>query len=137
MSKQEIVKCIIDDRERELMRVFDSRKQGPVVMEYESRRLDIADIVISDTIGIERKGGPDFPSSITDNRLADQLPRLIKAYETPILMLEGFNEQVFEETNVNINSIYGMLTKIAYKMNIVVIPTINIEHTAIALERSA
>ena len=53
---------------------------------------DIADIVISEKIGIERKGGLDFPASITDNRLAEQLPRLKEAYETPILMLEGFNE---------------------------------------------
>ena len=136
-KKIDYVKGIIDDREHELMRMFDKRRGGSVVMEYESRRLDIADIVISDKIGIERKGGPDLPSSITDNRLPDQLSRLKEVYEVPILMIEGLNAQVFKETGVNINSIYGYLAKLACKREISVFLTVDLEHTAIAIERLA
>lgn len=147
-----ILKYIVDDRERKLLQTIEERNATAheritkaneiIVVEVEKRRLDIADIVLSDTIGIERKGFGqdkgchDFTASIKDNRLWDQIPRLEQAYERPILLLEGFDEVSIEQSHLNINSIYGMLAKLA-EGKTKVIWTPNIEHTCIFLERLA
>ena len=47
------------------------------------------------------------------------------------------DDDVFENTGMNIKSIYGALSFISYKLGISVIPTRNIEDTAIVIERIA
>ncbi|MBA7562274.1 hypothetical protein ES708_03924 [subsurface metagenome] len=106
-------------------------------IKFETKQLDIADIVISEDIAIERKEGFDFVSSIMDNRLFEQCLRLKETYTTPILILEGLNDNVFENTGMKISSIYGALAYISYKLGISVIPTRNLEDTAIVIERIA
>ncbi|MEJ2278179.1 MAG: ERCC4 domain-containing protein [Candidatus Lokiarchaeota archaeon] len=86
---------------------------------------------------MERKEGSDFVGSIIDNRLFEQLLRLKETYSNPILILEGLNDNVFENTGMNIKSIYGALTFISYKLGISVIPTRNLEDTLIVIERIA
>jgi len=138
MKEKRILKAIIDDREKKLMKVFDNKKGDARVLEYETKRLSIADIVVSERVGIERKEGFDFIASISDNRLFEQLLRLKEAYpEGTILILEGLNDDVFENTGMKITSIYGALSFISYKLGISVIPTRNIEDTAIVIERIA
>jgi len=106
-------------------------------IKFETEQLDIADIVISEDVAIERKEGSDFVSSIMDNRLFEQCLRLKETYTTPILILEGLNDNVFENTGMKISSIYGALAYISYKLGISVIPTRNLEDTAIVIERIA
>lgn len=106
-------------------------------IKFETKQLDIADIVISEDIAIERKEGFDFVSSIMDNRLFEQCLRLKETYTTPILILEGLNDNVFENTGMKISSIYGALAYVSYKLGISVIPTRNLEDTAIVIERIA
>ena len=72
-----------------------------------------------------------------DNRLFEQLLRLKETYQNPILILEGLNDDVFENTGMKISSIYGALSFISYKLGISVIPTRNLEDTIIAIERVA
>ena len=133
-----MLKAIIDDRENKLMKVFDNKKGESRILEYEAKRLSVADVVVSEKVGIERKEGFDFVSSIIDNRLFDQLLRLKEAYpEGPVLILEGLNDDVFENTGMKITSIYGALSFLSYKLGIAVIPTRNIEDTAIVIERIA
>ena len=72
-----------------------------------------------------------------DNRLFEQILRLKDTYADPILILEGLNDKVFENTGMNIKSIYGALSFVSYKLGISVIPTRNIEDTAIVIERIA
>ena len=134
MTENYLLRVIIDNREHKLMRVFDHKKDKIL---YENKQLDIADILISNEIAIERKEGFDFIASIKDNRLFEQLFRLKETYDTPILILEGLNDDVFENTGMNINSIYGALSFVSYKLGISVIPTRNIEDTAIVIERIA
>jgi len=134
MTQDKTLFIIIDNREQKLMRIFDKKKDK---ISYESKQLDIADLVISSEIAIERKEGFDFVSSIMDNRLFEQLQRLKDTYPTPILILEGLNDDVFENTGMKISSIYGALAFISYKLGISVIPTRNIEDTAIVIERIA
>jgi len=134
MSQNKLLHIIIDNREQKLKAIFDQKKD---IITYESKQLDIADIVISEDIAIERKEGFDFIASIMDNRLFEQVLRLKDTYADPILILEGLNDKVFENTNMNIKSIYGALSFISYKLGISVIPTRNIEDTVIVIERIA
>lgn len=134
MTQNKLLHVIIDNREQKLKAILDKKKD---TITYESKQLDIADIVISSEVAIERKEGSDFVSSIIDNRLFEQLLRLKDTYEYPILILEGLNNDVFEKTGMKISSIYGALSFISYKLGISVIPTRNIDDTAIVVERIA
>ncbi len=129
-----LLHIIIDHREHKLKEFFDQRKD---IIQYESKQLDIADVIVSNTVAIERKEGFDFVSSIMDNRLFEQLLRLKETYANPILILEGLNDEVFENTGMKISSIYGALSFVSYKLGISVIPTRNLEDTAIVIERIA
>ncbi len=134
MTQNKLLHLIIDNREQKLKALLDKKKD---TITYESKQLDIADVIISSEVAIERKEGFDFVSSIMDNRLFEQLLRLKEAYEYPILILEGLNDEVFENTGMNITSIYGALSFISYKLGISVVPTRNLEDTAIVVERIA
>lgn len=129
-----LLQIIIDHREHKLKKLFDQKKD---IIQYESKQLDIADVIVSDEVAIERKEGFDFVSSIMDNRLFEQLLRLKETYANPILILEGLNDEVFENTGMKISSIYGALSFVSYKLGISVIPTRNLEDTAIVIERIA
>ena len=72
-----------------------------------------------------------------DNRLFEQLLRLKDTYETPIIIIEGLNDNILNNTGMKISSIYGALSFISYKLGISVIPTRNLEDTAIVIERIA
>jgi len=134
MSQSNALKIIIDNRERKLIKLIETKFPN---IESEIQQLDIADIVISEDVAIERKEGFDFVSSIVDNRLFEQCFRLKETYTTPIIILEGLNDKVFENTGMKIASIYGALSKISYKLGIAVIPTRNLDDTAIVIERIA
>jgi len=134
MSQNKLLHVIVDNREQKLMALLDKKKD---IITYESKQLDIADIVISEDIAIERKEGFDFIASIMDNRLFEQVLRLKDTYADPILIIEGLNDEVFENTGMNIKSIYGALSFVSYKLGISVIPTRNIEDTVIVIERIA
>ena len=134
MKPTEQVHIIVDHREHKLKALLDKKKEK---ITYESKQLDIADIVISNEVAIERKEGFDFVSSIMDNRLFEQMLRLKDTYQYPILILEGLNDKVFENTGMKISSIYGALSFVSYKLGISVIPTRNLEDTVIVIERIA
>ena len=134
MTQNKPLHVIVDNREQKLMALLDKKKD---VITYESKQLDIGDVVISSEVAIERKEGFDFVASIMDNRLFEQLLRLKDTYQYPILLLEGLNNEVFENTGMKISSIYGALSFISYKLGISVIPTRNLEDTAIVIERIA
>ncbi len=134
MNERKIPHIIIDSRERKLMEIMSKKKE---TISFESQQLDIADIVISKDVACERKEGFDYVTSLMDNRLFEQLLRLKETYPTQILILEGLNDEVFETTGMNISSIYGSLAFISYKLGISIIPTRNMEDTAIVIERIA
>ncbi len=132
MIKDKKIHIIIDNRELKLKEVIEKNHE---IIDFEIQQLDVADIIISENVACERKEGFDFISSIMDNRLFDQLLRLKEAYSNPILILEGLNNEVFENTGMNIKSIYGALSFISYKLKVAIIPTRNLEDTAIVIER--
>ena len=132
--QKKLLHIIVDNREHKLMALLDGKKD---TITYDSEQLDIADIIISDEVAIERKEGFDFVSSIMDNRLFEQLIRLKDTYSTPIIILEGLNDNVFNKVGMKISSIYGALAFVSYKLGVSVIPTRNLEDTAIVIERIA
>ena len=125
---------IIDHRERKLAKGLDKRSD---TITYETKNLEVADIIISEDVAIERKTGSDFISSIIDGRLFEQLLLLIDTYPNPVLILEGFDYLALENTGMNLSSIYGALAYVSYKLGVAVIPTRNIDDTVIVIERIA
>lgn len=98
-------------------------------LKVESKKLDVADIVISEQIAIERKAKIDFVNSIIDKRLFEQLINLAKNYKRPVLILEG-QENLYSLRNLNPNVILSTLSAIAVDLRIPIIYTNSKQETA-------
>ncbi|MFX1409330.1 MAG: DEAD/DEAH box helicase [Promethearchaeota archaeon] len=97
-------------------------------------QLLVADYVISNRIGIERKSAQDFVESLKDGRLFNELIELKKSFEIPILILEG---DLFLESAINQNALYGALTSIILNIGVNIYKTKNAEETATFLYQLA
>ncbi|NVM02802.1 MAG: hypothetical protein HWN67_10725 [Candidatus Helarchaeota archaeon] len=122
---------IVDKREPK--KIIDLLKQEDI--EVKMQNLDVGDYIISDSLAIERKSGRDFVSSITQDRrnLFEQLMRLSETYELPILLIE--NLKAAFKSQMDPASIYGVITSIAQRNRIPIIPTLNYKDTVLALKR--
>lgn len=107
-------------------------------MEVTEQQLDIADYIFSDQVACERKTGIDLISSIRDNRLFEQIDRLIETYDQPILLLENL-PSAFErvEWKKRKKHVYGALTYIFLRRQVPVIPTSKMSESAIVINRIA
>jgi len=107
-------------------------------MNVKEQQLDIADYVLSDTVACERKTGADLISSLMDNRLFEQIDRLIETYEQPILILEDL-PLAFErvEWKKRKKHVFGALTYIFLRRQLPIVPTGSKSETAILLNRIA
>jgi len=81
-----VLRIYADYREKE-SGIPDLLKDFGVVVVLEN--LSVADYVISERIGVERKSVSDLVASVYDKRFFDQLSRLKEAYEEPFLLVEG------------------------------------------------
>ncbi len=126
------LQIIVDYREPQKIKNRLSKFGMQVVEE----QLDIADYIISSQIACERKTGTDLIASIMDNRLFEQIDRLIETYEQPILILENINT-AFERTEWKKRKkhVYGALTYIFLRRQVPVVPTTTMGETAIVLNR--
>ncbi len=111
---------IVDDREVQLAKALGSYAKV--------KRLDIGDVVVSDRIVVERKTARDFVASIIDGRIFKQIEELKKAYERPILVVEGYD--LYSHRAVHPNAIMGALASIVADWGVPVIFTRDIEETA-------
>ncbi|MFX1452745.1 MAG: DEAD/DEAH box helicase [Promethearchaeota archaeon] len=93
-------------------------------------QLPVADYVISERVGIERKSAQDFNDSIKDGRLFNELINLKNNFERSILILEG---DPLENSNINKNALYGAITSIILNLGITIYKTKNPEETAMFL----
>ena len=55
----------------------------------ELKQLPVADYILSERVGIERKSAQDFNDSIKDGRLFNELIELKNNFVRPVLLLEG------------------------------------------------
>ncbi len=125
---------IVDYREPSVIK----KRLSKLGMNIEEQQLDVADYVISNNVACERKTGADLIASLMDNRLFEQIDRMIETYETPILILEKLSS-AFErvEWKKRKKHVYGALTYIFLRRSVPVIPTSKMSETAIALNRIA
>lgn len=114
------VEIIADHREKktktfEWLNTFDA--------EIIEKQLDVADYIVSEHIGIERKTVDDFLTSFFNQRLFEQLEKLKSSFEKPLLIIEGDPMMLFESRNVHPNSIYGALSSITLDYGVPIIWT--------------
>ncbi|WP_456367973.1 DEAD/DEAH box helicase [Thermococcus sp.] len=95
--------------------------------EIEVKTLDVADYVVSEEVGIERKSANDFIQSIIDGRLFDQVERLRRAYEKPVIIIEG---ELYGIRNVHPNAIRGAITAVTLDWGVPVLFSSGKEETA-------
>ncbi len=117
------VRVIVDQRERNV-ELLDSLCEFGIEAGIDT--LDIGDYLISDRLCIERKTVPDFEKSIIDGRLFDQLDRMKKAYELPIVVLEGD----LSEFKLKHNVINGAIISVYIRYGIPIITSNSPQDTA-------
>ena len=91
-----------------------------------------ADYVLSENCAVERKTLKDFLRSIYDGRLFEQVERLAKAYEKPILIVEGYTLQGLEDVE-NPKIFWGALARVLAEWGVSVIFTPDERGTALFL----
>ncbi len=94
------------------------------------KQLDVADYVLSDRVGVERKTVDDFlESMVNKNRdLFGQLIELRKAYSKPLLIIEGSG--LYTRRRIHPNAIRGAIVSVILDFNIPIIFTENEDETA-------
>lgn len=90
--------------------------------------LEVGDYFINDII-IERKTMNDFISSMLSRRLLEQLKNM-QQYPKKLLILEGEANKELETTQLNPNSIKGMILSASLDFNTPIIKTKNEQETA-------
>ena len=90
-------------------------------------QLPVADYVISQRVGIERKNAQDFNDSIIDGRLFSEIKDLTTNFERPILILEG---DPFLNSNINHNALYGAISSVMLNFGVNVYKTNDSDETA-------
>jgi ERCC4-related helicase len=93
-------------------------------------QLPVADYVISERAGIERKSAQDFNDSIKDGRLFNELIDLKNNFERSILILEG---DPFLNSSINANALYGAISSIILNLGITIYKTNDPQETAMFL----
>ncbi|MDY6778266.1 MAG: DEAD/DEAH box helicase [Candidatus Nanohaloarchaea archaeon] len=105
-SQEEELVLIADDRENTLAKELS--RQDVVVR---TKRLELADFLVSDRTAVERKTTKDFVDSIVDQRLFTQVKELREQFERPILLIEG--DDLFGHRDVHPNAVRGALSSVA------------------------
>ncbi|MFW9821502.1 MAG: ERCC4 domain-containing protein, partial [Candidatus Thorarchaeota archaeon] len=122
--------------------VCDNRETASAVVRHLSlmginiklEQLSVADYVISDRVGIERKTSQDFTDSIKDGRLFKELWTLVETYEKPILILE---EDPLRDSNLSENAIYGAISSIILNLGVTIYKTKDAKESATFLYQLA
>lgn len=98
----------------------------------EEKQLDVADYVLSEDVGVERKTTDDFVNSIIDGRLFAQVKEMKNNFQKPLLIIEG--EEIFENNRkINPNAVIGALASITLDYSVPVLWTKNQKETAALL----
>ncbi|HII81069.1 MAG TPA: DEAD/DEAH box helicase [Methanosarcina sp.] len=133
-NSTESLKIVIDHRETKsgVAKVLDR-----LGVELRFMALEIGDYVVSDRLAVERKRTDDFASSLIDGKrnLFAQLSGLSRAYEKPVLIIEG--EDLFTSRQINPNAIYGSLVSIAIDFGVSILYSRDEEETASILKTLA
>ncbi|MHA1671011.1 MAG: DEAD/DEAH box helicase [Promethearchaeota archaeon] len=105
------------------------RKLSLMKVEIILEQLSVADYIISEASGIERKSAKDFTDSIKDGRLFKELFELKKFFKKPILILEG---DLFTSP-INESALYGAISSIILNLGINVYRTADTNETTLII----
>ncbi len=116
----------VDTRE---MRSGIAKKLREKGARIEIANLEVADYVLSERVGVERKTVDDFLESIiSSERLFSQILNLKRSYQRPLLIIEG--ENIYGRRRMNPHAIRGAIASIAVDFAVPVIFTRNEDETA-------
>ncbi len=124
-KKQGRLKIIADTREFNSSVVRHLASNDIIV---ESVQLDVGDYLISERVGVERKEVDDFLASLKDGRLFQQARMLRRAYQAPLMIIEG--PSLFGRGQMSSEAIYGALASVSVSFGIPVVSTKDDQETA-------
>ena len=107
---------VCDTRENPaLLKLLSSRLTLKIV------QLDVADYIVSDRIGVERKSTEDFLRSLFSNKLFEQIRSLATHYEVPVLLLEG--PDLFSKHQAHASAIRSALISVMVDFRVALVMT--------------
>lgn len=114
---------------------IDSREKGSELLRYllnsdvklEFTQLPVADYIVSERVGIERKTTADFSMTLKRGDLFEQLATLQQTFSKPVLLIEGTS---LYETGLHPNAVRGALSAISIDMGITIMQTRDAEDTS-------
>jgi Fanconi anemia group M protein len=124
-DKDEPLTVIVDHREFSSGVVRELSRNGARVVPMQ---LPVADFILSERVGVERKEVHDFVGSLLEGRLFQQLKGLRGAYIRPLLVIEG--EGLLGISGVGQEAIMGALASIVAGFGIPIISTKDDRETA-------
>jgi ERCC4-related helicase len=136
VKEEDVSSSLKDETSSVSLEIYcDSRETASPVVRHLSlmgvdvkiQQLQVADYIISDEVGIERKAAQDFTNSIKDGRLFRELIELKSNFNLPMLILEG---DPFLGTGIDKNAIWGAISTILLKFGIFIYKTRDPEETA-------
>ncbi len=126
------VRIVVDQRE---VRSSVARTLDRNGMDISVKTLEVGDYILSDRVAVERKESQDFAGSLIEQKLFDQISNLSRAYEKPVLIIEG--ESLFNCRGINPNAMHGALSSISLDFGVSVFYTRDAEDTASLLMQIA
>lgn len=126
-EEQKQTKIIVDQRE---LRSPVVKALDMLGVNIELKVLDVGDYVLSDRVKVERKTIDDFYNSLfVDRKLFGQLFDLSHSCERPLLIIEGYEAEMFTARRIDGRAVDGILNSIAL-MRIPVRYSVNPQGTA-------
>ncbi|MEM4756113.1 MAG: ERCC4 domain-containing protein, partial [Candidatus Woesearchaeota archaeon] len=92
-------------------------------------RLEVADFVLSQRVGVEFKTTEDFVQSLIDQRILQQAKELKYTYARPLIVVQG-KETIYSVRNVHPNALLGLLATLTVSYGIPVLFTTDAAETA-------
>lgn len=135
-TSTEDIHIIVDTRELQSKIPRTLSKTADIRIEQE--QLDVGDFILSDRVAVERKSVSDFADTLVGDRsIFEQLGNLATAYDRPVLLIEGTQEELFNARNIHENAIRGTLASIAVDYGISILWTRSETETATLLTHIA
>ncbi|HLC98351.1 MAG TPA: DEAD/DEAH box helicase [Candidatus Nanoarchaeia archaeon] len=126
IPEKQSVAILADHREKDNKVVKELIGLG---LSVKTAQLQVADYVLSGTVGVELKKVPDFVASIIDGRLLDQVRELKQNFDKAVVIIEG-EEDIYAVRQVHANAIRGMLAAIVLDFHVPILYTKNPRDTA-------
>ncbi len=120
---------VVDSREINT-KVVEHLRRKPVTLERDT--LELADYIVGEGVGVERKSESDFARSLLDGRLMDQAQEMAREFDRAVIIVEGNPRKEIEPESVD-----GALATLAVDFGISVLQSSGPEETAELLYRMA